>query len=72
MPGATNGVELARTAVARWPSLKVILTTGFSDTTIQDPRAFIGGVQILNKPYRKADLARVLREALNKDVRAST
>jgi len=70
MPGEANGLELARSAIARWPHLRVVLTTGFSDTNIQDPRTLFAGVQVLNKPYRKADLARVLREAMKVNPRA--
>jgi signal transduction histidine kinase/DNA-binding response OmpR family regulator len=64
MPGALNGLELARAATARWPGLGVVLTSGF-------PQAGPGGAatgaehyRLLTKPYRRADLSRVLREAL--------
>ena len=34
MPGGTNGGELARRARQRWPQIKVIFTSGFSDARL--------------------------------------
>ena len=62
MPGKLNGLELARLATERWPSLKVILTSGFPDTQINGQHESPAGLRLLSKPYRKADLARLLRE----------
>ncbi len=62
MPGAIDGAKLARTAMERWPQLKVLLTSGFSEAKLDDP-AF-QGFRLLSKPYRKEELARSLREAL--------
>jgi CheY-like chemotaxis protein len=63
MPGELSGLQLVRFASARWPHLRVVLTSGF-------PGAKLGGsvgtttTRLLSKPYRKADLARELRAAL--------
>ena len=62
MPGKINGMELARLATERWPSLKVILTSGFPDTQVNGQQESPAGLRLLSKPYRKADLARTLRE----------
>jgi CheY-like chemotaxis protein len=65
MPGTVNGIELARGGLERWPSLRVILTSGFPDLNLHEGLgAASTAVRFLNKPYRKVDLARVLREAL--------
>jgi CheY-like chemotaxis protein len=68
MPGAMNGRELAVAAVERRPGLKVLLTTGYAQAAVHNGNGkqaqqalFIG------KPYRKADLARMLRKALGDD-----
>jgi PAS domain S-box-containing protein len=67
MPGGTSGVELARIAVERQPSLKIALTSGFPDGEIRD-LAESGAVPVLlHKPYRRAELAQVIRQALGKD-----
>jgi CheY-like chemotaxis protein len=64
MPGGMNGRELARVAAERRSGLKILLTTGFSDMP--------GGAarkeehRILRKPYRKDELLRVVRAALDR------
>jgi PAS domain S-box-containing protein len=66
MPGAMNGVELARLALARWPSVKVILASGFPEAKIaQDAGPLATSVRLIGKPYRRQDLASALREALS-------
>ncbi len=63
MPGGLSGPELAREARARRPGLKVLFTSGFTD-----PGGLPGGARIpetlLVKPYRRSDLARMLRQVL--------
>jgi CheY-like chemotaxis protein len=65
MPGAIDGVELARQASERWPELTVILTSGFPQTKLKDDFAQ-SPFRLLSKPYRKADLAQILREECEK------
>ncbi|MEX0853180.1 MAG: PAS domain-containing protein [Bauldia sp.] len=64
MPGGMSGYDLARTAMLRWPMTKIVLTSGFPDVKPGNggPSA---GMSLLTKPYRKDELARVLREALD-------
>jgi signal transduction histidine kinase len=64
MAGRINGIELARTAMARWPDLRVVLTSGFAPPTLFGDLETLGGVRVLTKPYRRDDLARELRTAL--------
>jgi nitrogen-specific signal transduction histidine kinase/CheY-like chemotaxis protein len=64
MAGRINGIELARTAMARWPDLRVVLTSGFAAPTLFGDLETLGGVRVLTKPYRRDDLARELRTAL--------
>jgi PAS domain S-box-containing protein len=61
MPGPMNGRELAAKARLKRPGLKVLYTSGY-------PGAFEGdddGAALLNKPYRKRDLANAIDRALN-------
>jgi PAS domain S-box-containing protein len=64
MPGGINGRELADEAGRRKPSLKVLFTSGYTEDAIVHHGRLDPGVLLLPKPYRKADLARMLRQAL--------
>jgi CheY-like chemotaxis protein len=65
MPGGINGWELADLAQRARPGLPVVLTSGYAlETLIKHGRAN-GESLILTKPYRKAGLARRMREALS-------
>jgi PAS domain S-box-containing protein len=64
MPGGINGWELAEQARQIRPGLKVLLTSGYALETLAERGRLPTGAVILNKPYRKAELARRLREAL--------
>ncbi|MCE4225494.1 PAS domain-containing protein [Methylobacterium sp. C25] len=65
MPGGMNGLTLARAARDRRPELKVLLTTGYAEASLE--RTDVGGSEfdILNKPYRRADLVRRVRSTLD-------
>ncbi len=66
MPGKTTGFELTRTALSRWPALRVVLTSGFPQAKINtDLGAAPSEARILSKPYRREDLARTLRRVLD-------
>jgi two-component system, cell cycle sensor histidine kinase and response regulator CckA len=61
MPGGLDGFDLAREATRRRPTIKVLLTSGFPEG-FSDATQTIPGCRLLTKPYRRADLARALRE----------
>ena len=65
MPGAMNGRQLADAAQAKQPDLKVLYTSGYTENAIVHHGRLDSGVLLLAKPYRKADLARMLRRALD-------
>jgi CheY-like chemotaxis protein len=65
MPGDCDGFELARTALTRWPGIKVVLTSGFPEAKLNGRLGGTPDARLLSKPYRKEDLARVLREVLD-------
>jgi PAS domain S-box-containing protein len=65
MPGEVDGYELARQAVARWPRLKVVMTSGFPAAKLNGDRDDATPFFLLSKPYRQEELARVLRDALD-------
>jgi PAS domain S-box-containing protein len=66
MPGNMDGIELARTAMERWPGLRVILTSGFPEARLSGTVEPIAGIRLLSKPYRRDDLARTVRDILDR------
>ena len=64
MPGSMNGRQLADAALQRRASLKVLFTSGYSNEAIIHHGHLDAGVLLLAKPYRKSDLARMIRAAL--------
>jgi signal transduction histidine kinase/ActR/RegA family two-component response regulator len=65
MPGGMSGYELAREARALRPALKVVFTSGYAEAATRNGHALEPGERLLGKPYRKSELARKLREALD-------
>jgi PAS domain S-box-containing protein len=61
MPGGVSGYDLVRWIRANAPAIKVLLTTGYAAEETQPGAA---EVAILRKPYKRADLAIALRDAL--------
>ncbi|HEX2554961.1 MAG TPA: response regulator [Microvirga sp.] len=60
MPGELTGIELARMVKAKWPSVQVLLTTGYVDG-----EAPLGDLDLLYKPYRATDLAEKIQSLLH-------
>ncbi|WP_207482318.1 hybrid sensor histidine kinase/response regulator [Arenibaculum pallidiluteum] len=58
MPEGVGGLDLARHVRLRWPSVAVILATGYSDQ-VQD--AVAEAFQVLRKPYDYGELEQVLQ-----------
>jgi PAS domain S-box-containing protein len=64
MPGAMNGRQLATELQQRKPGLKVLFTSGYTENAIIHHGRLDTGVMLLAKPYRKSDLAVMIRRAL--------
>jgi len=64
MPGKMNGRQLAEEMANRRPSLKVLFTSGYTENAIIHHGRLDPGVFLLAKPYRKSELARMLRRVL--------
>ncbi len=65
MPGSMNGRQLADEALKRRPALKVLFTSGYTENAIVHHGRLDSGVLLLAKPYRKPELARMIRTALD-------
>ena len=63
MPGI-NGRQLANELARIKPGLKVLFTSGYTENAIVHHGRLDEGVLLLAKPYRKSDLAIMIRKAL--------
>jgi PAS domain S-box-containing protein len=64
MPGGINGRQLADDVVGRRPEVRVLYTSGYTDNAIIHHGRLDEGVLLLSKPYRKNQLAHMIRVAL--------
>jgi CheY-like chemotaxis protein len=62
MPGTMSGISLAETCRERYPSLPVLLTTGFTDAA----QAVDGRFDILRKPFELSALERAIETAIGR------
>jgi signal transduction histidine kinase len=64
MPSGMPGDELARRAVEIYPSVKVLLTSGYARAP--NTGGVLRDIAMLRKPYRQEELARAIRDALDR------
>jgi signal transduction histidine kinase/ActR/RegA family two-component response regulator len=72
MPGGINGVQLATEARRFRPSLKVLLTSGYTAVALRDKHGLPKDFPVLGKPYRRDQLAANLREIINSQAAQSS
>ena len=65
MPGGMSGWDLAEQARLLRPGIKVLLTSGHPLETLRTHSRSASTEAIVNKPYRKAELARRVRALLD-------
>jgi DNA-binding response OmpR family regulator len=65
MPGGMNGRELADQAVRRWPSLRVLFTTGYTRNAIVHHGRLDAGVHMISKPFSFGELSAKVRMLLD-------
>jgi len=64
IPGGMSGRELAEEVARRRPGVKVLYTSGYTDNAIVHHGKLDDGVMLLTKPYRRNQLAEMIRKAL--------
>jgi len=64
MSGGMNGRQVADAVTARLPSVRVLFTSGYTEDAIFHHGRLDPDVTLLPKPYRKSDLARMIRQVL--------
>ncbi|WP_187436366.1 CHASE3 domain-containing protein [Bradyrhizobium hipponense] len=65
IPGGMSGRELAEEVAKRRPGVRVLYTSGYTDNAIVHHGKLDDGVMLLTKPYRRNQLAEMIRKALN-------
>ncbi|MBM0103766.1 PAS domain-containing protein [Steroidobacter sp. S1-65] len=65
LPGGLLGTQLVEKLTERRPGLKVLLTSGFSDSSVMQRSLLDGTVELLPKPYQLEELARRVRALLD-------
>ena len=67
MPGGMNGKQLADAAKSLQPGLRVLFTSGYAEDAIVHQGRLDPGVDLLGKPYRRAELMSKIREVLDRE-----
>jgi DNA-binding NarL/FixJ family response regulator len=60
-----NGREIAEEVVRRAPGTKVLYSSGYTDNAIVHHGRLDEGVNLLSKPFRKAEMAQKVRAVLD-------
>lgn len=64
LPGQMDGVRLAAEAQCRYPGLRILFTSGYTEHALIGSGQLAEGVNVLTKPYRKTELGKKLRMLL--------
>lgn len=67
MPGGMNGKQLAEVVSRRLPGVRVLYTSGYTENAIIHQGKLDPGAHLLNKPYTRADLLRMIRAVFAED-----
>jgi PAS domain S-box-containing protein len=65
MPGVIDGVALAAEVQRRHPKVRIVFMSGYSEDAVIQHGRLGPDARLLNKPFRKADLARIVRSSLD-------
>ena len=66
LPRGMNGVALAAAAMERRPKLSVLYTSGYTENAIVHNGVIDEGINLLDKPYRRQEVAQRLREIVER------
>lgn len=65
MPGPIGGKALADAVSSRWPAIPVVFMSGYTEDAITHQGRLDAGVRLLAKPFRRHELAQMIRQALD-------
>ena len=72
MPEGISGIQLAERLLTDRPDLKVIFTSGYTSNEVSPELMARAQALFLQKPYAHTDLARIVRDCLDKDAADNT
>ncbi len=64
LPGPLSGPDVAKQARLLKPSLPVLLMSGYTEEAMASHNLAIGNIELLQKPFRKTDLADKVQKAM--------
>ena len=64
MPGGMNGKELAEAIMRIRPDTQILYTSGYTDNAMIEHGRLAPDALLLTKPYRRSELAQMVRRAL--------
>ena len=67
MPEGVSGVDLAERLLLQQPNLKIVFTSGYTADEVSPEVLAKTGARFLQKPYSHGDLAKIVRECLDKN-----
>jgi hypothetical protein len=68
MPGTHTGITLARELRVLDPHLKIVLTSGYTSRSKFQDNLDQLGIELISKPFRKAELAALIRRVLDEEL----
>ncbi len=66
LPGAAKGPEIAARVTARYPDAKTLFISGYAEDAIVHHGRLDDGIELLTKPFRRAELASRVRVILDR------
>ena len=68
LPGGMSGIEVAREAIRQFPDIKILFTSGYGDDVLARHGGISTDAELVNKPFRKEELARKLRAVMGQSL----
>ena len=66
MPGRVDGPALAEVVHKRYPGIKVLLMSGYTQRVVAGQHRLAAGVEVITKPFENRALAKKIHDVLNR------